>query len=40
MKNFLVSRFWQEGYWQGVAWFVGITAGAVWIYSGLPMICH
>jgi hypothetical protein len=30
----------QEGHWPVVAWFCGIATGAVWIYSGMPMICH
>ena len=40
MKNFLVRWFWQEGRWQFPAWFFGIAAGVLWIYSGAPMICH
>jgi hypothetical protein len=43
MKNFLARWFWQEGRWQfpvWSAWFFGIAAGAFWLYSGAPMICH
>jgi hypothetical protein len=40
MKNVLVKWFWQEGRWQFPAWFFGIAAGAFWVYSGTPMICH
>ena len=32
--------FWQEGRWPAAAWLGGITVGAFWIYSGMPMICH
>jgi hypothetical protein len=31
---------WREGHWPAVAWLGGIAAGAFWIYSGMPMICH
>lgn len=30
----------KEGRWPVVAYFSGIAAGALWIYSGMPMICH
>jgi hypothetical protein len=36
----LLRLLWKEGRWPAVAWFGGITVGAVWIYSGMPMICH
>jgi hypothetical protein len=31
---------WQEGRGPVIAWFSGIAVGALWIYSGMPMICH
>jgi hypothetical protein len=40
MTYFLGRWFWQEGRWQAIAWFCGIAIGALWVYSGLPMICH
>jgi hypothetical protein len=30
----------REGHWPAVAWLGGIAVGALWIYSGMPMICH
>jgi hypothetical protein len=30
----------QERRWPIIAWFSGIAAAALWIYSGMPMICH
>jgi hypothetical protein len=40
MTHVLVRWFWHEGHWQAFAWIGGIAAGAFWIYSGMPMICH
>jgi hypothetical protein len=36
----LLMSLWQERYRLVLAWFIGISAGAVWVYSGMPMICH
>jgi len=36
----LLSSLWQERYRMVLGWFTGISAGAVWVYSGMPMICH
>jgi hypothetical protein len=36
----LLRTLWQEKYRLVLAWFIGISAGAVWVYSGMPMICH
>jgi len=30
---------WQKR-WPVIAWFGGIATGALWVYSGMPMICH
>lgn len=30
----------KRGYRRAVAWFGGAAAVALWIYSGMPMICH
>jgi hypothetical protein len=35
-----LNWFWREGRWPAAAWLGGIAAGAFWIYSGMPMICH
>jgi hypothetical protein len=35
-----LATWWQVGAWPVVAWFCGIAAGVLWIYSGMPMICH
>jgi hypothetical protein len=40
MTDFPVRRFWQKGRWQVIAWLCGIVAGAFWLYSGMPMVCH
>jgi hypothetical protein len=37
----LLSQLWQETRWStAIGWFSGMAAGAFWIYSGMPMICH
>jgi len=36
----LLLSLWREGRWPAAAWLGGIAAGAFWIYSGMPMICH
>jgi hypothetical protein len=36
----LLSRLWQDRRWRTAVWLVGTVAGAVWVYSGMPMICH
>jgi hypothetical protein len=40
MTHVLVTWFWQEGQWKAIAWVFGIAAGALCVYSGMPMICH
>jgi len=40
MKSFLLRGFWHEGRWQPLAWICGMVVGALWVYSGMPMICH
>jgi hypothetical protein len=39
MKHALVRWFRERG-WRPIAWVCGIAAGAFWVYSGAPMICH
>jgi hypothetical protein len=36
----LLKSLWQERYRMVLGWLTGITAGALWVYSGMPMICH
>jgi hypothetical protein len=36
----LLRTLWQERYRMVLGWFTGISAGALWVYSGMPMICH
>jgi hypothetical protein len=40
MTGVLVSWFAQERHWKPIVWIGGIAAGAFWLYSGMPMICH
>jgi len=36
----LLRSLWQERYRMVLGWLTGISAGALWVYSGMPMICH
>lgn len=36
----LAEWLWREGRWPVVAWLGGIATAALWIYAGMPMICH
>jgi hypothetical protein len=40
MRGVGVRRLWRERRWKAIAWLGGIAAGAFWVYSGMPMICH
>jgi hypothetical protein len=36
----VLTWLWKEGRWSVIAWIIGFAASALWIYSGMPMICH
>ncbi|KRB53370.1 hypothetical protein ASE04_29640 [Rhizobium sp. Root708] len=36
----LLRLLWRESRWPALALVGGFAVWAVWIYSGLPMICH
>jgi hypothetical protein len=40
MTQFLLRRLKEDRRWRAAAWIGGIAVGALWIYSGMPMICH
>jgi hypothetical protein len=40
-QPFLLRQWWKELSWAAAfGWFAGMAIGGVWIYSGMPMICH
>jgi hypothetical protein len=40
-QPFLLRQWWKELSWAAaLGWCAGMVAGGVWIYSGMPMICH